>query len=211
MNEHTVITPPLPKVTNMRQTVEANGFFRRNEQGENEISGQMHPNGAPLDWVRSPARVAGMFTRPNINPGIGEVIAALNNEALRLDRVEAENRKMRDDRDRALGVIGMRLIEEAENRGWCTEFDEIIDEVNAALPDGWELPERKREFTIEIEVTGTIRTTTSVTVEAKTEDEAREMIDDGEGEHYDSDDILTRAAKNVSFDDVEVEIQDVSS
>lgn len=57
--------------------------------------------------------------------------------------------------DKAMIIIGDRLIQEAENRGWCSEFDQIIEEVNKELVDAtgnsrFQLPVREVERTVRL-------------------------------------------------------------
>ena len=61
--------------------------------------------------------------------------------------------------------IGERLIEEATDRDWCYEDDEIIDELNRHLTV--ELPGREREYTVTVNVQVEFR------VDARDEDGAR--------------------------------------
>lgn len=57
--------------------------------------------------------------------------------------------------DKAMMIIGNRLIQEAEDRGWCDEFDRIIQEVNKELGDAtgtsrFQLPVREVERTVRL-------------------------------------------------------------
>lgn len=95
---------------------------------------------------------------------------------------QIESLRQRYARD--IEVIGEALLEEAENRDWCNEYDEFVEGVNSRL--GMELPEREREFNVEVEATYSL----TVPVTARNADEAREraeesdMIDHDEADAY---------------------------
>lgn len=67
-------------------------------------------------------------------------------------------------------LIGERLIREANDRGFCSEFDDVIDQLNAKLRI--ELPTRRKEYV----VTQVVKVTRSITVYAKDEDEAMDDL-----------------------------------
>lgn len=80
---------------------------------------------------------------------------------------------------RAIETISRLLLQEAENRGWCAEYDEFVDSVNSAIADtGFELEERTQEFEVEYEVEfdGYSFGSGSVMVTAKTQGDAEEMV-----------------------------------
>ena len=66
--------------------------------------------------------------------------------------VEATDRGARHRAD--VERIGERLLAEANDRGWCAEFDTIVDEINGDLYV--ELPVRERDFEVRVDVTLTI-------------------------------------------------------
>lgn len=93
--------------------------------------------------------------------------------ALQVSRVRAEHAS-------DIEVIGNALQEEAESRDWCSEYDEFVEGVNMRL--SMELPVREREYEVEIDVT--YRMTVSVT--ARSEDEALEAAEEEEVVDHDS-------------------------
>lgn len=68
-----------------------------------------------------------------------------------------------------ISKIGERLIEEAESRSWCGEYDEIVNDLNTEL--NIELPLRRRSYIVTMDVTVRVYKT----VEAVDEDEAYEI------------------------------------
>lgn len=95
-------------------------------------------------------------------PSPDEIIADLTNQLNQLHEVctQYDIKKERCDSlatgvDKAMMIIGDRLIQEAENRGWCDEFDRIIEEVNKELGDAtgnsrFQLPTREVEKTVRL-------------------------------------------------------------
>ena len=92
-------------------------------------------------------------------PSPDEIIADLTNQ-LHEVCTQYDIKKERCDSlatgaDKAMAIIGGRLLEEAENRGWCDEFDRIIEEVNTELGNAtgssrFQLPVREVERTVRL-------------------------------------------------------------
>ena len=122
----------------------------------------------------------------------------------RRERVETLQRTC-DSLSNDIDTIGHALMSEAEGRGWCSEYDEFVEGVNSRLSASL-LPEREQEYEIEVEITGTLRTTAYVMVSARSEEDARAKVSDDPDEYIDdADDRLTAAARSTSFDDIEIE------
>jgi hypothetical protein len=107
-------------------------------------------------------------------------------------------------------VIGQRLIQESDDRGWCSEFDDIINEVNESLPSHLQLPLRQREYLVTWTEEVTISVSRSTVVNASDEDSAEEYAREV-GDSAEEDDIV-EAIRNGewesdnSFENVEVEL-----
>lgn len=103
-------------------------------------------------------------------------------------------------------TVGTMLLEEAERRGWCSDYDEFVDTVNGKL-GMLSLPEREQEYEVEVTVTGTLTTTTTVTVMARSQEDADTIVEENMDEYVDAEDILTDAARSASFDDIQCEVE----
>ena len=103
-------------------------------------------------------------------------------------------------------VIGETINNEAEHRGWCEQFDNIVENVNARLTGSARLPQRTQTFEVEVTVEGTISTCYTVCVSAKSQDDADTMVIESPYDYFDADDVLTDYARFNSFDNVEVEL-----
>lgn len=84
--------------------------------------------------------------------------------------------------------ISKELNEQAEERGWCTDFDAIVSRLNRDLTVL--LPVREREYDVKVEQEYLVKITRTIRVTATTEDEAldkaEEMADEyGNSELYD--------------------------
>ena len=75
----------------------------------------------------------------------------------------------------AISVIGGRLIEEANNRGWCSDYDRIIENVNSEVASGWELPVRNAQYEVTWTESYTVTVYRSATFTASDEDDAIEI------------------------------------
>lgn len=84
-------------------------------------------------------------------------------------------------------VVSERIQQEAVDRDWCREYDNIVDEVNGTTTE-LKLIERLRDYEVSTSVTLTY--SFNITVEARDEDEATDKVND-----MDTDDIM-REIKN---------------
>lgn len=76
-------------------------------------------------------------------------------------RIERAEQAHRDD----ISLIGESLQQEAANRSWCSEYDEVVQTINQRLTV--ELPTRERDYDVTVIARVTIR------VQATDEDSAR--------------------------------------
>lgn len=93
-----------------------------------------------------------------------EAVSRISNVSYWQERATTAERRHADD----IALIGDRLIEEAQSREWCAEFDRIVDDLNGSLHV--ELPRRVRDY--EVRVSLTIRIN-----EARDEDDAMEQAE----------------------------------
>jgi len=84
------------------------------------------------------------------------------------DRYRQEAKRHIED----IKTIGERLIDEADQRGWCDEYDKMVDDLNTKLH--LDLPLRNREY--EVSVSFTVHM--NVTVTAHTPEDAQSMAND---------------------------------
>lgn len=148
---------------------------------------------------------------PDINATLAEAAelrATVQRMSERYDTLNTNYRNMDSGFLRTMQIISDRLNSEAVNRGWCSEFDNIIEEVNGELPGPHFLsPRRKRERKT-VRITGTVWTEVEVWVD---EDEDAEDPDNWYATENDDDalgsdwayDRLDREMQGNGWDDVE--------
>jgi len=89
-----------------------------------------------------------------------------------------------------LSVVGEMLLNEAENRDWCSEYDTFVDKVNDRLGDEV-LQRRARPWSVEFRVTITTTATDSDMATENAESMLESVLSDGNWDdhslsHYDT-------------------------
>lgn len=97
---------------------------------------------------------------------------------------EARSNRSRESHERDIELIGTALLQEAEDRDWCSAYDDFVEELNNKL--SVELKTREHEYEVEIEVTQKRTQRVTVTITARTESHARELIEDDPSNYYES-------------------------
>ncbi len=99
----------------------------------------------------------------------------LRRQVERLDRTVADLRTELDAARRAhhddIATIGSALLREAEDRDWCQDYDQVIDELNQRLTVP--LPERERAWDVSFDVRVTVHLS-----HARNADAARDLAAD---------------------------------
>ena len=139
-----------------------------------------YPDGSTLT-VSDPAPLESTLGRDNVTvpsnatpSELRDIIERLSND-LANKKMESEQRQQRYITCLAdIDTIGSMLMEEAENRGWCSEYDDFVDNVNASLSVAC-LPAREKEYEVTWVETYTVTVPRSATYTAKSADEAEDM------------------------------------
>lgn len=156
-----------------------NPYLRQNPDTNSwEINLRVDPSVEQDDWVPIGPYLHTTFASdvpgtpmPTIGRLIAIIVSATRNEIAWREKHDTIRSQAFD----AIDMIGQRLIEESEKRGWCSEFDEIIQEVNASMPGPFELPTRVKEYNVCWSETYTVTVYRSTTVEARDYDQACEI------------------------------------
>jgi hypothetical protein len=120
------------------------------------------------------------------------------------------NDKVYHDAHSAIETIGEVLIEQADNRGWCEQFDELTDDVNEKLPSWLQLMKRSKEYLVSWTETVTVQVRRSMTVTSSSEEcaeeDARELANGVE--LYEVQDAINcgQWQSDEDFDDVDIEL-----
>jgi hypothetical protein len=104
-----------------------------------------------------------------------------------------------------LEVIAEALRDEAESRGWCDEYNEFVDKVSEKT-SGHHLIPLEQEYEVEVEVTATVTTRATLSVMARSQDLAEEMVIDDPDSFFDPNDEALSEAQMSGFDDYDVSL-----
>lgn len=120
------------------------------------------------------------------------------------ERVRAELAQLRSDVAHDVEHLSDRLISEAERRGWCEQYDEIIDDVNGGMRC-IVLRSRERDFEIDVAITGVTTIHKTLTVRAATQEAAFDAFQEQPDHYIDVDEELLDGARRNGFTDIEIE------
>lgn len=152
-------------------------------------------------------------------------VQALQSENERLSRLVAEKQAYIDEIDRINGnlhntitglrhvhdediaIIGKVLLDEAEKRDWCDEFDTIIDEVNNRLDHP--LPTRTRIYRVHYAYALSYRVSSSAEVRASSEAEARRALEEDPADYCASPGDIVNDLDVDDYYDAQLEVEDV--
>lgn len=142
---------------------------------------------------------------PITDAGIIEVqqasIATLKAENVDLYAKLDSTRATLEDLRRAIAadadILSQELIGQAERRGWCEQYDEIITEINGKL-SVISIAERQAPQEIEVTISGSFSFSRYVTVTAANEKQARDRFIECPGDYIDVHDVI---AEEVRFGD----------
>ena len=186
-------------------------YTRKTETGTHQLNNKINPQIVDEEWVDIPNRVMVNLTDPNATVTVGKLAALYASEANHADAWVKKYDDIRTDAMRAISTIGDRLICESNDRNWCSEFDEIIDDVNNALPGWLQLPTREREYEVRWTETYTVTVCRSTTVTARDPESACDYVSDyvGEADDYDMREALSCGNYEFSDDNGDFEAEEV--
>ena len=149
--------------------------------------------------------VNGSDITPNRSLTDEEMVAYLTEQMFdmgaTIDRQVKTIASLHSDHDK----ISTALREEAENRGWCGEYNTFCEEVNSTLEMS-ELQPLEQEYEVEVEVKAEISTRYTVTVTATSIENAQSMVENDPEMFFDPADAALDAAKTEGWDDYEVSL-----
>jgi hypothetical protein len=95
-------------------------------------------------------------------------------------RLTAQYNELNDFFERSMRYVSDALLEEAENRDWCSEFDDKLIALNSILPGPFRLRIRKTLVEVPMVAEGTARTRFSVWVYVESGETASEVANDSD-------------------------------
>ena len=120
------------------------------------------------------------------------------------ERVRAELAQLRSDVAHDVDRLSDRLIDEADRRGWCEQYDEIIEDVNTHMRC-IAIRTRQQDYEIEVAITGTMTIHKTVTVNARNRDEAFERFREYPESYFNVEEGLLDAAQRNGFNNIEID------
>jgi hypothetical protein len=149
--------------------------------------------------------VNGSDITPNRSLTDEEMVAYLTEQMFEMgatiDRQDGFIKTLHSDIDK----ISTALKEEAENRGWCGEYNTFCEEVNSTLEMS-ELQPLEQEYEVEVEVKAEISTRYTLMVTASSLENAQSMVEDDPEMFFDPTSAASDAVQNDGWDDYEVSL-----
>jgi hypothetical protein len=140
---------------------------------------------------------------PNRSLNDQEMIMYLTNELYEASK-EADIYRERAVRIIAdLEVIAEALRDEAESRGWCDDYNEFVSKVSDKTSEHHLLP-LEQEYEVEVEVRANVSTRVTLSVTARSYEDAQEMVMDDPEAFFDPTHQALEEAQMSGFDDYDV-------
>lgn len=185
-------------------------YFRLNpDTNKHEMNQRISAKNTDDNWVLVPHR-AHNYLCQTTDLQLGELVNIYVSEARAADAWMEKHDTIRQAAFDAIRIIGERLIQESNDRNWCSEFDQIIDDVNSSLPAPFLLPVREREYNVSWSETYTITVRRYETVTARNEEDACNLVDDmiGEADEYTIRDAISYGNYDFSDDNGDFEAEE---
>lgn len=203
-------TPEITPIANDTLIPNFTVYYRTTDVGtQPQLNKKISPQVIDEEWMDIPNRVHAVLSDPDKDMTVGKLALCYANEATHSDLWMKKYDEVREEARRAIYTIGDRLITESEKRNWCSEFDEIIDEVNAALPGWLELPTREREYNVTWTEEYSVTVRRHATITARNAEQAAEIAADwDEADEYEIRDALSYGNYSFVSDNCDCEVEE---
>jgi hypothetical protein len=111
---------------------------------------------------------------------VAEMKAEIERLTNRVEVLQKRYNEVDNQFETSIGIIGERMVKEASDRGWCSEFNTIVREVNRLLPS-YELVGCDAEYTVEWYDVYEVRVPRSATFTAADAEDAISQAQDDDG------------------------------
>jgi hypothetical protein len=201
-------------VTNDTRIGDMASYFRWNEETRTyEMNIKVDPHRQQEVWIPMSSPLYDDICNPTQPPTVGKLIYLLSHFEQRLVSQRKRIEDLETNANRAIRAIGDSLLENAERRDWCAEFDKEIDGMNSWLENqlgvDWRLPTREKEYTVNVVINAEISFMKEITVTARNEEDARQEVLDNIESYVDLDEAATDYCRNNTFDDISFDIDSV--
>jgi hypothetical protein len=214
MSTFTIITEetPAPEVTQAKERIFIHDLPVTYTAGLSAPIQALYQNAAPYGkrhWITlgdiKEIVVSDSEISPNRSLNDQEMIMYLTNELYEASK-EADVYRERAVRIIAdLEVIAEALRDEAESRGWCDEYNDFVSKVSEKTSEH-HLLALEQEYEVDVEVEATVRTTRTISVLARSLEDAQEMVTEDPETFFDPIEEAIDAARAGGFDDLEVNL-----
>lgn len=146
--------------------------LRRKDGGQAEVISLESPG---LVMTVATARLTKTSASNSMNPAsiVDSMAAYVGNTSAMIDRLNTSITSAHARHLADIEHIGETLIEEANRRDWCKDYDDIVDEMNRSL--NTPLPTRNKDYQVTVSVTYDITVNVTARSESEAEDQVREM------------------------------------
>jgi hypothetical protein len=148
------------------------------------VGGITHRKGKEMEEGLQTIDVSDIHDINHVKSIVASLKSALVVANASAETYEARSNKSRESHEQDIDRIGTALLKEAEDRDWCSAYDDFVEELNRSL--NVELKTREHEYEVEIEVIQRRSQRITVTITARDEDHAKELIEDDPSNYYES-------------------------
>jgi hypothetical protein len=201
-------------VTNDTRIGDMTSYFRWDiETRTYEMNVKVDPSREQEVWIPMSSPLYDDICNPTQPPTVGKLIYLLSHFEQRLGSQCKRIEDLENNAYRAIQTIGDALIENADRREWCGEFDTKIEEMNSWLENqlgvDWRLPTREKEYTVTVTINAEVTFNEEITVTARNEEDARQDVLNNIEDHIDLDEAATDHCRSNTFDDISFDIDSV--
>jgi hypothetical protein len=201
-------------VTNDTRIGDMASYFRWNiETRTYEMNIKVDPNRQQEVWIPMSSPLYDDICNPTQPPTVGKLIYLLSHFEQRLESQRKRIENLESNANRAIQAIGNSLLENADKRDWCDEFDKEIDGMNSWLENqlgvDWRLPTREKEYTVTVSINAEVTFNEEITVTARNEEDATQNVLDNIESYIDLDQAATDYCHSNAFDDISFDIDRV--
>ena len=188
------------------------GSYLRQVDGRWELNRQIDPHHSREEWATIPGeavRICQAVTSNSIT--LGQLLRYMCEAYTKLVAAEAQVDMLSSHGAKMAEIIATRFWAEARDRNWCSEADDIVNEINlhmrnAGIP--WSLEPREREYRIVAHETYEVTVEHTILVTASDEEAA--IVRANDEDNLDDDEIIDQIRSYVNPSLVNREIIDVN-
>ena len=215
MSTFTIVTEetPAPEVTQATEQIFIQGLpvlFKEKDSEPIEATynyGYEYGNSHNIILPNDQQRVVNTRELTQVRPLTdAEMVVYLTEQLYEASKSAESYKKMYHSAADDLDTIATALSEEAESRGWCSEYNEFCNQVNATLKGGGYLQPFEQEYEVEVEIEATIRVPRTIYVMASSYDDAVSMVTDDPETYLDPSDTALEVVKADGWDEIEVNV-----